>query len=165
MLRNVLFCGVVFIHASNGIVLHNRDSHSLRSGNMVSYSVTNGTIDVGSCDKHRLCRDVWALYADQQVFCDPGDVFCQKSLQFRCTTQPEVYVKRNCRLEDCFEVRTMLTDAGSCAKWFPEIAESAMNRNPVADLSNPTQVLVCMYVMYVYTRVLLDASMFQHSCI
>ena len=105
------------------------------------YSSINGTLDFGLCDKHLLCKDVWAAYVDQQFFCPPGSVFCQKSLQFRCSSRLEVFTRRNCRLEDCLEVRSMLVDADSCAQWFPEIVETSANRNPVESMPNPTQVM------------------------
>lgn len=33
----------------------------------------------------------------------------------------------------------MLVSADSCTQWYPEIVETSLNRNPVEDVSNPTQ--------------------------
>ena len=119
--------------------------HALRARHHSRYSNVNGTLDVGSCDKHMLCRDILALYQDQQLFCPPSNVFCQKVRAFRCTGQSSVYEKWNCGFEDCLDVRSMLVSENSCIEWFPEIAETAANRNPVEDLPNPTKVRACVF--------------------
>jgi hypothetical protein len=107
---------------------------------ITGYSTVNGTVEIGMCDKHYLCRDIWDAYVDQQAFCPPGNVMCQQALSFRCVSRADVYERRGCELEDCLEVRSMLVDADSCAQWFPEIVETSLNRNPVENIPNPTQV-------------------------